>query len=120
MKARFIQFIGRTAVAVAAVLCPLEAAGQTARAHYGTAQAAEARARLALESLPPPAAAAEQARVVDEVRSVISSYEALVRRYPSSGYSDNALFNAAALADALHERLGHVQDRQAALRLYRR
>ncbi len=51
---------------------------------------------------------------------MIAAYEALVRRYPISGYSDNALFNAAGLADVLHERFGQPQDLAAAIRLYRR
>jgi N-acetylmuramoyl-L-alanine amidase len=120
MKARFIRLIGGTAVAAGALLCPLDASAQTARTQYASAQAAEARARLAFDSLSPTAPAPEAARVAEELREVMTSYETLVRRYPASAYSDNALFNAAVLADALHQRFGDARDGQRALRLYRR
>ena len=94
---------------------PATAAAQTARTRYETAQAREASLRQELV-----AEAAPTAKMAAEARAIIAAYESLVRRYPISGYSDNALFNAAGLADVLHERLGQPQDRAAAMRLYRR
>ena len=49
--------------------------------------------------------------------SAIRAYEAVVRRYPTSGYSDNALWQAAGLARDLFAETGdlHEKDRAATL-----
>ena len=41
---------------------------------------------------------ANQPATLQQIRSVISAYEEIVRRYPASGYSDNALWQAGNLA----------------------
>jgi N-acetylmuramoyl-L-alanine amidase len=90
---------------------------QTAQVRYTEIQAREQVVRRALEQSPDP----ENAKSVStDARRVIASYEAFVGRFPVSGYSDNALFNAAAIADLLYRQLGEARDRQAALRLYQR
>ena len=73
-----------------------------------------------MESAAPNPPASTRTPIITEARAVIASYEALVRAYRGSGYADNALFNAAGLADALHDRFGLTTDRDAALRLYKR
>jgi N-acetylmuramoyl-L-alanine amidase len=60
------------------------------------------------------------ARTLANGRDVIASYERLVRRHPRSGYSDNALWQAAELAAALWSQFNEAEDRQRAVRLYRR
>src|SRR5262245_5157623 len=76
----------------------------TAAAMYQRAQDREADARKAA----PPAVAG--------LRSAAKSYEALVGRYPTSGYCDNALWQAAGLLATAFERSGDAADRKAAER----
>ena len=52
-----------------------------------------------------------------QIRAVMDAYVTLARKHPSSGYSDNALWQAANLAVLAHERYGQLQDRKTALRL---
>jgi N-acetylmuramoyl-L-alanine amidase len=54
---------------------------------------------------------------LDQIRDVIGSYERMAHRFPSSGYSDNALWQAANLALMAYERFGSTADRQRGLRL---
>jgi N-acetylmuramoyl-L-alanine amidase len=93
---------------------------QTAQARYAAAQAREDKVRAAIAVASPADPISARTPVITEARSVIAAYEALVRTYRASGYADNALHNAATLADALHERYGLTTDRDAALRLYKR
>jgi N-acetylmuramoyl-L-alanine amidase len=60
---------------------------------------------------------ADQPATLQQIRSVISAYEGIVRRYPGSGYSDNALWQAGNLAILAYERFGKTADRQSAERL---
>jgi N-acetylmuramoyl-L-alanine amidase len=55
-----------------------------------------------------------------ELRAVVRSYEEIVRRYPTSGYSDNALWQAANLSLLAYERFGDVVDKRASIRLFTR
>ena len=52
-----------------------------------------------------------------QLRWVVRTYETVVRRYPKSGYSDNALWQGANLAILAFERFGNPADRQTAVRL---
>ena len=54
-----------------------------------------------------------------QVSQVMTSFESIVRRFPTSGYADNALWQAASLADAAYQRLNRAEDRDRALKLYR-
>jgi N-acetylmuramoyl-L-alanine amidase len=96
-------------------VAPAIASAQTARTRYETALARGAAIKQELH-----AGDGATPALATQARSVIAAYEALVRRYPISGYSDNALFNAAELAAASYERFGQPQDLTAAIRLYRR
>lgn len=51
------------------------------------------------------------------IRRVIAQYEAIVRRYPRSGYSDNALWQAAGLHFLSLQRHGREAGRREAVRL---
>jgi N-acetylmuramoyl-L-alanine amidase len=91
-------------VLCAVLAAPVDAAAQSAERLYREALAREQTLRVA----PDPE--------VSEYRSLIRAYEAVVRRYPRSGYSDNALWQAAGLARDLHERAGNSRDRERAVR----
>jgi N-acetylmuramoyl-L-alanine amidase len=104
---------------VVAVCLPAGAAAQTAQARYEAALAREPLVRRLIETTAPEAGAADRARVIGEAEKLIAAYEQVPRRFPRSGYSDNALWQAAALAETLYERYGRAADRTNALRLYR-
>jgi N-acetylmuramoyl-L-alanine amidase len=53
-----------------------------------------------------------------EMRGAIRTYEAVVRRFPRSGYCDNALWQAANVALLAFERFGEASDKRAAKRLF--
>jgi N-acetylmuramoyl-L-alanine amidase len=53
---------------------------------------------------------------VAEFRRVVSAYIQVVRRFPGSGYSDNALWQAGNLAWLAFQRYGDTQDRDTAVR----
>jgi N-acetylmuramoyl-L-alanine amidase len=53
-----------------------------------------------------------------QVRRVVASYESIVRHHPTSGYCDNALWQAANLAALAYERFGNEADRRTASRLF--
>jgi N-acetylmuramoyl-L-alanine amidase len=54
------------------------------------------------------------------IRDSIKGYEAVARQYPRSGYSDNALWQAAVLSSDLFWQFGEAQDRANAIRLFAR
>ncbi|HJU45067.1 MAG TPA: N-acetylmuramoyl-L-alanine amidase [Vicinamibacterales bacterium] len=87
---------------------------QSARERYESAIEREAhvRALLTAETPTPPTQLAAQ------VTQVMTAFESVVRRFPTSGYADNALFQAAALADAAYARLKDEEHRDRAVRLY--
>src|SRR5688500_4875035 len=115
-KARLSELALLGAALVA--LWPAPLAAQTARVRYEPALAREAQLRLVLDNTDAPATA--RAATMREARSVIAAYETLVRRYHGSGYSDNALWNAAEIAATLYARFGRADDKALALRYYQR
>src|SRR5262249_53979353 len=90
------------------------AATPAVRTMYNDAFAREQRVRAALTA--PDAKPA----VLDQVRAVIKSYESVVYRYPTSSYSDNALWQAGRLALDAFARFGEPADRDAGVRFLRR
>ncbi|HXG56167.1 MAG TPA: N-acetylmuramoyl-L-alanine amidase, partial [Vicinamibacterales bacterium] len=52
-----------------------------------------------------------------QLRGAISAYETLVSKFPSSGYSDNALWQAANLAFLAFDRFGQQADKRTGVRL---
>jgi N-acetylmuramoyl-L-alanine amidase len=54
---------------------------------------------------------------LQEYRAVISAYDGVVRRFPQSGYVDNALWQGAAVANEAFERFGLERDRATARRM---
>ena len=53
-----------------------------------------------------------------DTRAIVAAYEAIVRRYPTSGYCDNALWQAAGLAADAFARWQQGPDRLTAVRLF--
>lgn len=105
-----------TAVAASLLVCVVSADAQTARARYVQAVEKDERVRVQLTnftSKTPPA------DLLAQVTQVMTSFEAIVRRFPTSGYADNALWQAASLGDAAYQRFGRGDDRDRALKMYR-
>jgi N-acetylmuramoyl-L-alanine amidase len=104
----------RVAIAVAMLLAvSAPALAQSARQRFEAALDRDERVRAELT------AAAAPAEVMREVTRVVTAFEAIVRRYPTSGYSDNALWQAAELAAAAYGKFGRTEDQQRAIRFYR-
>ncbi len=61
---------------------------------------------------------ADQERALQAARRAIAAYEAVVRRFPTSGYCDNALMRGGDLARWLFARSGRAADRSAAAKYY--
>jgi N-acetylmuramoyl-L-alanine amidase len=106
-----------TVAAIAAWLAVCAAAGaQTVKERFEAAQQRDEKVRLLLTNFTdktPPRDLAMQ------VSQVMTSFEALVRRFPTSAYADDALWQAASLAEAAYQRLNRNEDRDKALKLYR-
>ena len=98
------------AVIVLGALCAPAApvlAAQSARVMYTRALAHERNVRDSANRT-----------TVEDLRAAVRAYEAVVRRFPTSGYSDNALWQAANLALLAYERFGQTIDRRTAIRLF--
>jgi N-acetylmuramoyl-L-alanine amidase len=93
------------------LLIALPATGATAREMYASASA---RARTLRESA---SREGTDSPSVKDYRAAAAAFEAIVRRYPTTGYVDNALLEASSLAREAFERFGHEQDKTSALRL---
>jgi len=116
-------------VLVALLVCHPAPAGAAipAREMYASAVAREkalraawdAEIRLKADPAAPKAdgAPAPPAATRREARAIVSAYQALVRRYPTSGLCDNALWQAATLAADAFARWQQDADRQTAVRL---
>lgn len=84
------------------------------RTMYRDALAREQAVRGALDA--PDALAT----ILVDVRALVTEYESIVRHYPGSGYSDNALWNAARLEVDAFAKFGQSQDKDTAVRLLKR
>jgi N-acetylmuramoyl-L-alanine amidase len=83
------------------------------RTMYVEAMAREAAVRAAL------ADESASDSVLKLVRTVVASYESIVRRHPTSSYCDNALWQGGRLALDAFERFGEPLDRATGIRLLR-
>ena len=81
---------------------------------FADASAKEAAVRKAL------AASSPQATLLKAVRTVIADYENVVRRYPASGYCDDALWRAAMLSRDAFAEFGDAHEQAAGIRLLQR
>ena len=103
------------AVAVWQSVCGV-AAAQTAKARYEAATERDERVRILLTNFTDQTPPSD---LVKQVTQVMTAFESIVRRFPTSGYADNALWHAASLADSTYQRLNRGEDRDRALKLYR-
>ena len=103
MRQPFLTALVTFACLTTAVPC---LAAQSARDLYTRALAQERTVRD--EAVKPTLA---------QMRRAVAAYEAVVRRFPGSGYTDNALWQAANLAALAFERFGKEADRQTSTRL---
>jgi N-acetylmuramoyl-L-alanine amidase len=93
------------------------AAAQSAKTRYEAALERESAVRQLLSEDAGDAAAA-RTDTLRQVTRLVASYEGIVRRYPTTGYADNALWQGGALAEAAFRRFGRQGDRNKAIRLY--
>lgn len=94
-------------VVILGVAAPLAAQTGTPRAAY---QRLLSKERALTEGGRTPSAT--------QVRALAEQYEAFAGRYPRSGYSDNALWQAAQLSRMLAARYGKESDKKTARRLF--
>ncbi len=60
---------------------------------------------------------ARQTPTLRQIRAAVAAYERVVRRYPASGYADNALWQGGELSRLAWERFGDDADRRTGVRL---
>ena len=94
---------------------------QDADAVFNDLKAREAELRQELDLAPqlraqPPGEATTA--LLRRLRLAVSAYESMARRFPRSGYSDNALWQGALLSADAFWQFGDSRDRAAALRLF--
>ena len=111
MVKRTLPLIVAAALSAAPILTAWAAAPP--RSLYADALAREQSVRAALADEHAGSA------TVQAVRAVVAAYEAIVRHYPASGYSDNALWQAGRLALDAFARFGQGQDKTTGIRLLR-
>src|SRR5437667_12029586 len=93
------------AISIALWAAPVPAhAAPPVRTMYTLAGEKEQTARAAL------ADRASSAAALKSVRAAIASYESIVRRHPTSSYSDNALWQAGRLPLDAFDSFGELQD----------
>jgi N-acetylmuramoyl-L-alanine amidase len=88
-------------------------AASSAQEMYLTAMAREENVRAALA----PEGGNVPASVAADMRAVVAAYQEIVRLYPASGYSDDALWQAGGLSIDAFLRFGQPRDRNTGVRL---
>ena len=117
---------GRTLAALVAltvVTLGTYPAAQSAEAMYGDMLTREAALRRELDLAPqlraqPPGEASSA--LLRRIRLTVAAYEDIVRRFPRSGYSDNALWQGGMLAAGAFWQFGDTRDRTTALGMFAR
>jgi N-acetylmuramoyl-L-alanine amidase len=99
---------------VVLLLVPSVFAEDAEHALYVAALAHERTVRAAMNG------AADSQVVLKEIRAVVTEFQGVVRRYPASGYSDNALWQAGRLELDSYAWFGDAADRDAGVRLLKR
>ena len=113
-RPRPVSLVAIVMVALTIMVRPAQAQG-TDRDLYAGALARERVARAALSDINAPAESS-----LSEVRATVTAYLALPNRHPSSGYSDNALWQAGRLSLDAFARFGDDRDRKTGVRLLKR
>jgi N-acetylmuramoyl-L-alanine amidase len=104
MKSRTIAVVLLVAACVAGA--PVDAVAQSARTLYTRALEKERTLRDA-----------PRKPTLRQMRAAVAAYEAIVRRYPASGYSDNALWQAANLSFLAYDDFAQQADFRDGIRL---
>ena len=102
----------RATVLLALLVAPASHAGQRAAASPGDLYSAAVSREQALR-----AAVDRGAAPLKDYRAVVNAFENVVRKHPTSGYVDNALWRGAAVARDAFERFGNDRDRATARRM---
>jgi len=102
-----------TRIALAATLLSLIASGPVLAAAPPSAEAIYGRALGREREL----REVDSGATLGQLRSLVGLYESVVRRFPKSGYCDNALWQAANVALLAFERFDQAPDRRTAARL---
>jgi len=107
--------------ALALACLPVDVSAQDAQTLYTELLAREKEVRREMDRAPqmraqPPGEAS--AALLGRIRDTVARYESIQRRFPRSGYSDNALWQAAVLTADAYWQFGDTHDRTAALRLF--
>src|SRR5205809_8085946 len=100
----FVSFVSFVVINVSAAATPQEM--------YLAAMAREQAVRLSMADTEAPA-------TIADIRAVVAAYQEIVRLYPASGYSDNALWQAGRLSIDAFLRFGLQRDKNAGIRLLR-
>ena len=103
-----------TAAALVLVCGAVARAQGDPAAAYEALRAREGAQRLELVARVP---GSKPAALLKRVRATIADYDAMSRKHRTSGYSDNALWQAALLSADLYASFGEETDRRAARRL---
>ncbi|MPY87240.1 MAG: AMIN domain-containing protein [Luteitalea sp.] len=82
------------------------AAQRSAKARYDRTLAREQRLEKTRRAPP-----------LSQLREAVRDYEQIARRYPTSGYSDNALYNGGLLALETYRHYQHASDREAGVKM---
>src|SRR5688500_4067493 len=98
--ARSLAVIAAVAASIGAA-APVAAAAESAESIYGRAVGRERELRDD-----------SSGATLTQLRAVVRTYESVVRRFPRSGYADNALWQAANVAMLAFERFDNGADRQ--------
>jgi N-acetylmuramoyl-L-alanine amidase len=115
---KWMRSSGRLRLVIAAALLACATAaldGATAKSSYEEALGREELLRRNLDAAP---AKGDGSFLLHRIRGLVREYEGLAGRYPRSGYSDNALFQAGMLAADAFWHFGDDADRRLALRLF--
>ncbi len=110
-RANIGRCLAVSALAAMAWLAPVPAAARpsSAKQMYTAALARERTLRDA-----------DARPTMKQIRALAASYERIVHRYPRSGYSDNALWQAAGMYALAYERFHQERDRRSAERMLAR
>ena len=92
-------------------LWPLNAQILTVQELYADALAKERAVRIALADQEATSA------TIKAARTVVGDFEAIVRRYPTSGYGDDALWHGGQLSLDTFRKFGEEHEKTTALRL---
>ncbi|HET9360971.1 MAG TPA: N-acetylmuramoyl-L-alanine amidase, partial [Vicinamibacterales bacterium] len=93
----------------------VEAQSSSSKAVYTDALAREQVLRRSMDE---EKATPEPTALLEQVRTLVGDYERMSRRFPASGYMDNALWQGALLAADSFWTWGAAEDKDAALRLF--